>query len=242
MKKHINMKFAKQNNNYKFLLNKRYDFIKNNLGENSLSLEIGAGKSYLDDFEDVKIVKSDIQINKNINIVLDSHQIPFKDKVFDNVICINSIHHFSDPVKAFSEIIRVLKSKGKIVIIEPNSSPILKLILKILKHEDYDPDYNYFTSKIECKKNPNYGNNAMAGILFKEGGEFFKIFNNIKIISRNYTEFLIFLNSSGVGINAPYIPFPIFILKFINKIDKILIKISKKFALCQEIIIIKEYD
>ena len=238
--KYFHMKLLKNNSNYKFLVEKRYNFIKSNIDKESISLEIGAGNSDLEKYlHDSSLIKSDIVYNKNNDLIFDCHKIPFKDNLFDNVVCLNCIHHFSNPIIALSEIIRVLKVNGKILIIEPNSSPILRLILKFFNHEDYNEQIDYFKIKNILKKEPNYGNNAIASLLFSENSKFFEIFNDVKLTSKNYTELLVFLNSSGVGVNMPYIPLPLKLLKFIDYFDKTLIRISKKFALCQEIIIIK---
>jgi len=240
MTEYTHMKLLKNNNNYKFLIEKRYNFVKNNINKDSLSLEIGAGNSDLDKFLfDSSIIKSDIIYKKNNDLIFDCHKIPFKDNLFDNVVCLNCIHHFSNPIIALSEIIRVLKVGGKIIIIEPNSSPILRLFLKLFNHENYDEKIDYFNLSDITIKEPNDGNNAIASILFAENSKFFEIFDEVKIVSKHYSELFIFLNSSGIGVNAPYIPLPLKILKIINCLDKILIKFSNKMALCQEIVMIK---
>lgn len=147
------MKLLKDNNNYKFLVEKRYDFIKKNINKESLSLEIGAGNSDLEKYlEGSSIIKGDIVYKKNNVLIFDSHKIPFSDNLFDNVVCLNCIHHFSNPIIALSEIIRVLKVNGKLLIIEPNGSPILKLLLKIFNHEKYDEKIDYFENLEILKK------------------------------------------------------------------------------------------
>jgi ubiquinone/menaquinone biosynthesis C-methylase UbiE len=46
----------------------------------------------------------------------DAESIPYADESFDAVMCTNSFHHYSAPVRALSEMRRVLKPGGRLVI------------------------------------------------------------------------------------------------------------------------------
>ena len=46
----------------------------------------------------------------------DAESIPYPDESFDAVMCTNSFHHYSAPVRALSEMRRVLKPGGRLVI------------------------------------------------------------------------------------------------------------------------------
>lgn len=46
----------------------------------------------------------------------DSENLPYQDNSFDAVMCIESFHHYPDPLKALSEIYRVLKPQGKFIL------------------------------------------------------------------------------------------------------------------------------
>lgn len=54
------------------------------------------------------------------NFILgDAENLPFKDKIFDSAISAGSIEYWSDPLKGISEMVRVTKSGGKVVILAP---------------------------------------------------------------------------------------------------------------------------
>jgi ubiquinone/menaquinone biosynthesis C-methylase UbiE len=46
----------------------------------------------------------------------DVHCLPFRDRVFDNVICFAAFPHFHDPVRALAEMVRVA-ARGAVVVI-----------------------------------------------------------------------------------------------------------------------------
>ena len=55
--------------------------------------------------------------------------LPFKEQTFDRILVVDAFHHFNDQEKAISELLRVLKHGGRLVIEEPNiESFAVKLI------------------------------------------------------------------------------------------------------------------
>jgi len=60
------------------------------------------------------LVESDVAHGPNTNIILDAHQIPFKDHSFDLVIAQAVLEHVLDPFQCVKEIHRVLKPQGRI--------------------------------------------------------------------------------------------------------------------------------
>jgi SAM-dependent methyltransferase len=66
------------------------------------------------------------------SVCLDCHDIPFKDCLFDFVICNDTIEHLLEPEKALCEIGRVLKDDGLAVISTPNRDRPDVLIRKMI--------------------------------------------------------------------------------------------------------------
>lgn len=61
-------------------------------------------------------------------IVGDAHKLPFKNKVFDLVICTETLEHLVDPAKALGQIRRVLVPRGCAIISMDSGSLLFKII------------------------------------------------------------------------------------------------------------------
>ncbi|MDX8336183.1 class I SAM-dependent methyltransferase [Candidatus Cetobacterium colombiensis] len=83
-------------------------------------------------------------VEKNISAkfkVGDSENLPFKNSSFDIITCINSFHHYENPEKAISEIKRVLRPGGIIILgeiwIPGFFRNIINFFLPFMKTGDY---------------------------------------------------------------------------------------------------------
>ena len=66
-----------------------------------------------------------------------AEQLNFKDNFFDFIICSNSFHHYFRPDKVLSETYRVLKSKGRIYILDGTGDNfVIKIADKRAKKKD----------------------------------------------------------------------------------------------------------
>lgn len=58
---------------------------------------------------------------KNVTLlVADGERLPFRDNLFDAAYISGSLHHFANPYLGLSELVRVVRRGGKMVIMEPN--------------------------------------------------------------------------------------------------------------------------
>jgi len=83
--------------------------------DENIIIDLGSGP--------IKLDKNVIQIDKavfsNIDIVADVSRLPLKDRSVDGVICQSLLEHVSDPDKILSEIKRVLRPKGYLLVVVP---------------------------------------------------------------------------------------------------------------------------
>lgn len=67
-------------------------------------------------------------------LVADAHDLPFKNNRFEAVFCLEALEHFFDPQKVLSEIKRVLKTGGYLVILVPTDTFLFKVVWWIVLH------------------------------------------------------------------------------------------------------------
>jgi len=102
-----------------------------------LILNIGCGGSHSSHkFIWIGNVRLDVKKAKNVTIVADAHHLPFKTETFDKIIAFEVCEHLINPSQALTEMRRVLKPHGKIIISIPNVWRIGRLIHWILKKEN----------------------------------------------------------------------------------------------------------
>lgn len=66
----------------------------------------------------------DIDASKNADVVGDAHNLPFKDASFEVVVCSEMLEHADDPRRVISEIGRVLKPGGRVILTTRFAFPI----------------------------------------------------------------------------------------------------------------------
>ena len=80
-----------------------------------LTLDIGCSNSpYIKYFPNR--IGLDIQAGQSVDVIADVHKLPFEDEKFDNILCTEVLEHLHSPHLAISEMKRVLKPGGKLIL------------------------------------------------------------------------------------------------------------------------------
>jgi SAM-dependent methyltransferase len=118
-----------------------YGFAKGTVAENSLVLEVGCGEGYgtsLLSGNQEKVIGLDVDKNaiararekygsENCVFTLyDGFRIPYEDNFFDAVISFQVIEHIRDDINFVSEIHRVLRTNGVLILTTPNGALRIK--------------------------------------------------------------------------------------------------------------------
>lgn len=98
-------------------------------------------KDYLPDY--VGYTATDLNAKKGIiKIDLNKHKLPFKDKTFDYVFCLEVLEHIHSPFKVLSELKRV--SKRYIILSVPNPYHYRDVVKHFLRMPDRQGHINSF--------------------------------------------------------------------------------------------------
>ena len=85
--------------------------LDNNLQEFWLDVGSGFRSPYRSN-----VLYAEITDYPTVDVVCFGENLPFGDEVFDGVICLNVLEHVRDPFKVVSELLRVVKVGGKVII------------------------------------------------------------------------------------------------------------------------------
>ena len=241
-------KILKSNNpNLIYLLNKRFKWMRKYTKNKKIIIELGSGNGCLKRVLNQKnIILTDIikypWIDKKIDMIKVNLEKKYINKV-DVFIINHSLHHCANPSKCLDKLSKYLKKDGVILINEPETSFMLKMIQILLDDESWSLEDDVFkkNKNIFNPKNPWISNTAIAQLLFKNQTKFHNNFPQYEIEKNYVSEFFIFLNSGGVNSDFFNIKLNFFLLSVVNFIDQILIFfLPNIFALNRTIILRKK--
>jgi ubiquinone/menaquinone biosynthesis C-methylase UbiE len=130
-------------------------------------------------------------------MVIDAENLPFKDKSIDAVLLVASLHHFPNPYSALKEIYRVVKPRGKLLILrEPASWQfyifylVFKLLRKILRQQNKnlfsiadDMTFGFSPQKIKKMLTPYFNKIYLSPVHYTV-----KIYTNWLILKSKFTK------------------------------------------------------
>ncbi len=106
-------------------------------------LEVGAGPGLLADYArrrraDLGWVACDIIPTPWQTVAANALLLPFRDRAFDAVVCLDVLHHLARPAAFFTEAARVLAPDGRLMALEPWVSTFSYPIYRYLHEEGCD--------------------------------------------------------------------------------------------------------
>ena len=139
------------NQNLLFLLKKRFYWMNKYLKEKNCIIELGSGNGCIKKIlKNKNIILTDIikypWINKKVDMLKINLPKKFVGKV-DVFIINHSLHHCANPALTLERMSNFLKKKGLILINEPETSFLLKMIQIILDDESWSLTDNVFQKK-----------------------------------------------------------------------------------------------
>jgi len=194
---------------------------------NDTFIELGSGGGFLKELEP-RVICTDILELPTNDMTFSALNMPFRDNSVGGIFMVDTMHHIPDIEKFLIEANRVLAKNGKMIMIEPANSLWGRFIYKNFHHEPFDLKGGWtFPSK-----GPLSGaNGALPWIVFERDKLIFKEkFPNLIIETINYRNPLLYLISGGVSYKQLL---PDFMFPIIDKIDRLLPKLSRQMSMFQ---------
>jgi SAM-dependent methyltransferase len=129
-------------------------------------LDIGSGTAHIKEFRP-DIVSTDILSFPGIDTVADAHRLPFADGSFAGVVMLDVLHHLERPIEFLKEASRVLRSGGRLAMMEPAMTTLARGFYDRFHEEPVDMRADPFAPvKINPNRDPFDANQAIPSLLF----------------------------------------------------------------------------
>jgi SAM-dependent methyltransferase len=129
-------------------------------------LDIGSGTAHIKEFRP-DIISADILPFPGIDVVTDAHRLPFSDGYFAGVVMLDVLHHLERPIEFLKEASRVLRTGGRLAMIEPAMTALARRFYDHFHEEPVDMQADAFAAvEINPDRNPFDANQAIPSLLF----------------------------------------------------------------------------
>ena len=191
------------------------------------TLELGGGSGNLSDFLP-EAITSDIVFEPWLDAVMDAHAIPFKEESLDNIVLFDVLHHLAAPAVFFHEVERVLRSKGRVVMMEPYVSWLSFPVYRFLHSEGMRWNTDPFHHQSWERKEPFEGNQAVPTLIFrKQRKNFLEVFPRLKIIEEETMDIFLYPLSGGFHQRSFC---PLILWRFLEGTEKLLRPLNRYLA------------
>jgi SAM-dependent methyltransferase len=200
-----------------------YRYVEESLVEGN-TLEIGSGIGNFK-IKQGSLIKTDIQFSIDTDVVSDAQSLPFSNESFSNIVLVDVVHHLECPMLFFAEAQRILKSGGRIIMIDPGITPLSWFFYKYLHQEPVNMKWNPMEECfIDPQKDPYDSNQGMPTLLFGKYLEFFKDkFPSLILLEHSWMSIFVYQLSGG------FQAWSLIPGRLVNHLLKIERRIQKKF-------------
>lgn len=197
-------------------------------------IELGSGGGFLKEVIPSVLCTDILELPSN-DLTFSALEMPFADNEISAIFMIDTFHHIPDSKLFLTEVNRVLKKDGMLIMIEPANSFWGRFIYRNFHHEPFEPSGNW---KIPPSGPMSGANGALPWIVFERDYEEFKrCFPNFSMEKIQYHTPFMYLISGGVSFKQV---FPNFFYPVFRSVDKFLPLINKQFSMFTTITIRKK--
>lgn len=213
--------------NLQALLRGRYDWMNEYVDGKDDVVELGCGLGLSKEFiRNPRLILTDVGDYPWIDKRVDALSLPFPERSLDALICSHVIHHLDSPRRFFENAARLLKPGGVLLIQELETSPLFKVLMRLMAVEGWDETVDVFAES-GCTPDgadPWSANCAVPRLLFESSARFEREFPSLRVERDELCECLAFPLSGGVLAKAPTVPLPTAALRAVARLDELLVQ------------------
>jgi SAM-dependent methyltransferase len=163
-----------------------------------LAIEIGGGIGNLKR-RLPEVVATDIQPAPWLDCVADAQRLPFAAGCAANIVMVDVLHHLEFPVVFFREAERVLRSGGRVVMVEPAITWGSSLFYRLLHHEPVRTSADILRDgRPDPHRDPYDSNQAIPTLLAtRDRDRFHRLFPALRIAAVDWFSFAAYPLSGG---------------------------------------------
>jgi SAM-dependent methyltransferase len=136
-----------------------------------LVLEIGGGSGNFKQFAP-RVISTDIQWARWLDAVADAQTLPFRDGTFEGIVMVDVLHHLESPGRFLKEAQRVLRPRGRLVLLEPAITPLSWIVYRFFHHEPVRLNQDPLAEATpDPHRDPYDSNSALPTLLFGRARE-----------------------------------------------------------------------
>lgn len=165
---------------------------------------------------------------------MDALDMDVDDESVDVIICSHMIHHIAKPSDFLEQAAKKLKSGGRLIIQDIYTGFLMKLVLRIMRHEGWSDLTDVYDQNAICNEpsDPWSANCSIPKLLFFDEERFAERFPMFKVLKREKNECFLFLLSGGVIAKTFYLPAGDKTANMIEKLDRMLVRLVPDFFTC----------
>lgn len=143
-------------------------------------------------------VATDVEPTPWADAVVDAEQLPYENASVANYVLFDVIHHLASPSRFLDEAARTLRPGGRVVLVEPYTSPLATLVYRRFHIERTDLDADPFAESPDLAADAMEGNQAVPMLLFfRHAEETARRWPELRVVRRRRFSFLLYPLSGG---------------------------------------------
>lgn len=157
------------------------------------TLEVGGGSGRFKE-RSPEAISSDILFAPWLDLVADAQRLPFATQSLQNIVMLDVLHHLESPRSFFAEAARVLKPKGRVVLLDPAITPLSRIVYERFHPEPVDLAADPLgPAEPGRERDPYAANQAIPTLLFRRRPELFaRAFPSLRVLETELLSLVVY--------------------------------------------------